>query len=174
MMRTFWTEKEKTKTTGNKRENFFSVYGALFLNCPNILCHVFRLFSYFRVWKHSELGTSLLVGSLPPKYRHLLPPLSKLQGVEFSLITIFSNGNKSPCRNANAHRQEVCFARDPYLRYYQPYHFVFTGFCCKKVKLSFHISFKKIKIQFTFLERDLLPFENTVTHVNLGWYFHPL
>ena len=133
--------------------------GKLFLNCPNNLYHVFWLSSYF------QSLFPYLMEVYPPEYRHLLPSLSKLQGVEFSSITIFSNDNKSPYRNANAHRQEVRLARAPYLRYYQPSHFVFTGFYCKKVKLSLHISLKKIKIQFTFLERDLLPFENTVTDV---------
>ena len=44
-----------------------------------------------------------------------------------------------------ARGREVRFNRAPYLQYYQPSHFVFIGFCCKKVKLSFDISLKKIK-----------------------------
>ena len=75
-----------------------TVFGALFLNCPNILCHEFRLSSYFQKF------FAYLIEVCPPKYRHLLPPLSKLQGVEFSPITsvtVFSNGNKSLSRNAN-------------------------------------------------------------------------
>ena len=42
-------------------------------------------------------------------------------------------------------RQKVRFDRASYLRYYQPSHFVFTGICCKKVKLSFDISLEQIK-----------------------------
>ena len=41
--------------------------------------------------------------------------------------------------------REVRFNRAPYLRYYQSTHFAFIGFCCKKIKLSFEISLKKIK-----------------------------
>ena len=44
-----------------------------------------------------------------------------------------------------ARRQEVRFNQAQYLRYYQPSHFVFKGFCCKKVEFSSDISLEKIK-----------------------------
>ena len=67
-------------------------HGALFLNCPNILCRLLRLSLYFQNF------FAYLMEVYSPKYRHLLPPFYKLQGLEFSPITsvtVFSNGNKS-------------------------------------------------------------------------------
>ena len=52
-------------------------------------------------------------------------------------------------------RQKAHFNRATYLRYYQPSHFVFTGIWCKKVKLSFDISFEKIKDAHLVLPRGI-------------------
>ena len=43
---------------------------------------MFQLYSYF------ENSFAYLMDVYPPKYRHLLPPLSKLQGVQFSPVTL--------------------------------------------------------------------------------------
>ena len=72
------------------KKKLAEIYGALFLNCPDNVCHVFRLSSYFQTL------FAYLMEFYPPKYRHLLQPLSPITSV-----TVFSNGNKSLSRNAN-------------------------------------------------------------------------